>query len=203
MESNNFIFYNFINIDDKTHIDLIKYKTSLESLSDGTLAPNGPKQLMFVKVLNELKKYYKYKDTSELLEIIDSYNLHPVGSIFLKLKFIQIRLTFLEKEILKTKQNIKILSKEFVKVSHENESLQKNKVSKKKSIKSKSSPNKKGPHCLTCGKSYPIQRKNLGYNFCVNCSTVEKKTFIDRGFQTREGHKIMKSKAYRNSRKKH
>ena len=202
MESNNFIFYQLINIDDKTHIDLIKFKTSLESLSDGTLVPNGPKQLMFVKVLNELKKSYKYKDTSELLGIIDSYNLHPIGSIFLKLKFIEIRLTFLEKEILKTKQNIKIISKEFVTVRQENDSLQKNKVSKKKSIKSKKSPNKYGPYCVTCGKSYPIQRKNLGYNFCVNCSTVEKKTFKDRGFQTREGHKIMKSKAYRNSRKK-
>lgn len=196
MESNNFIIYNLINIDDKTHIDLIKYKTSLESLSDGTLAPNGPKQFKFVKVYNELKNYYKYKDTSELLEIIDSYNLHPVGSIFLKLKFIEIRLTFLEKEALKVKQYFNISSKDFVAVR------QKNKVSKKKSIKSKSSSNKKGPpYCITCGKSYPIQRKNLGYDFCVNCSTVEKKTFIDRGFQTREGHKIMKSKAYRNYRK--
>ena len=56
--------------------------------------------------------------------------------------------------------------------------------------------------CIYCKDSFPIERLRLGYNYCVRCSSENSKTFVDKGFQTREGHKIMNSKGYRNSKNK-
>ena len=54
--------------------------------------------------------------------------------------------------------------------------------------------------CISCGDDYSLERKKLGYKVCIKCSTVKPNTFVDKGFQTREGHKIMSSKGYRNSK---
>ena len=56
--------------------------------------------------------------------------------------------------------------------------------------------------CIYCKKPFPVERKKLGFNYCISCSSEKTKTFVDKGFQTREGHKIMSSKGYRNSKRK-
>ena len=56
--------------------------------------------------------------------------------------------------------------------------------------------------CIYCKDFFPIERQRLGYKYCVRCSSEKSKTFVDKGFQTREGHKIMNSKGYRNSKNK-
>ena len=56
--------------------------------------------------------------------------------------------------------------------------------------------------CIYCKDFFPIERQRLGYKYCVKCSSEKSKTFVDKGFQTREGHKIMNSKGYRNSKNK-
>ncbi|MDA8904609.1 hypothetical protein N9I95_02020 [Flavobacteriaceae bacterium] len=56
--------------------------------------------------------------------------------------------------------------------------------------------------CIYCKNPFPVERKKLGFNYCISCSSEKTKTFVDKGFQTREGHKIMSSKGYRNSKRK-
>ena len=56
--------------------------------------------------------------------------------------------------------------------------------------------------CIYCKKPFPVERKKIGFNYCISCSSEKTKTFVDKGFQTREGHKIMSSKGYRNSKRK-
>ena len=51
--------------------------------------------------------------------------------------------------------------------------------------------------CKNCGEKYPKDRFNLGFKTCVNCSTVEPLKWVDKGFQTREGHKGMNKGKYR------
>lgn len=48
--------------------------------------------------------------------------------------------------------------------------------------------------CIYCNQPFPVERKKLGYNYCINCSSEKSKIYLDKGFQTREGHKIMRNR---------
>ena len=48
--------------------------------------------------------------------------------------------------------------------------------------------------CIYCNQPFPAERKKLGYSYCVKCSSEKSKTFVEKGFQTREGHKIMRNR---------
>lgn|SRR5574344_114933 len=41
--------------------------------------------------------------------------------------------------------------------------------------------------CPVCGKPFPKKRKDLGYNYCVNCSTEEGKVCIVEGVPEGDG----------------
>lgn len=159
-------------------LDLKKFNKPLQGLFSGTIQTKTTKQVFFTKCSNQIKSRVRYDSIIEIFSNIESYKLHYLGETFLKIKAIDLMIKFFKKPNLE-------------------EETEKNTLN----IKSNQIISDQDCFCITCGNKYPIERMKLGYNVCIKCSTAKAKTFVDKGFQTREGHKIMSSKGYRNSKK--
>ena len=82
--------------------------------------------------------------------------------------------------------------------------IKRKKPSKKKSTKKQIKYLPDGsPICTYCGNGYPIGRKKLGYNYCVNCSSETKKSFKENSFYTRDDVKKLKKMMFSNMKKNH
>ena len=68
-----------------------------------------------------------------------------------------------------------------------------NQINQEKSIKLDVLSNKL-TSCIYCKQPFPVERKKLGFDYCVYCSSEKSKTYLDKGFQTREGHKVMRNR---------
>mgnify|MGYP001090050533 CR=1 FL=1 len=68
-----------------------------------------------------------------------------------------------------------------------------NQINQEKSIKLDVLSNKL-TSCIHCNQPFPVERKKLGFDYCVYCSSEKSKTYVDKGFQTREGHKVMRNR---------
>ena len=174
-------FVSNLNSNNEIISDLVKYTNTLDRLYLGIKEPKTPKQVFFIKCSSEVNKRIKYDSINKIFLNIESYKLHSVGEAFLKIKAIHLKKRYLLSSNFNanTSKTREFQKKSDIKILEDSKSL-----------------------CSSCGKKYPIERKELGYNICINCSTEQAKTYVDKGFQTREGHKIMSSKAYRNSRNK-
>jgi|TARA_B110000977_G_scaffold89714_1_gene119165 hypothetical protein len=153
--------------------ELKKFKNKLDNLFSGSNQPKTVKQVFFVKCSNEIKSRTKYDSIDKVFSIIESHELHSLGEAFLKVKAVKLKIQLLK--------NLNLAD----------ESLN---LSPKQILSDQSAC------CISCGDDYSLERKKLGYKVCIKCSTVKPNTFVDKGFQTREGHKIMSSKGYRNSK---
>lgn len=172
-------------------VNLKKFNNPLQGLFSGTIQTKTTKQVFFIKCSNQIKSRVRYDSIIEIFSNIESYKLHYLGETFLKIKAIELKMNFLKNPNLEEEAKT-----ELQKLALEEET-EKN----TRNIKSNQIISDHKCFCITCGNEYPIERKKLGFNVCIKCSTAKAKTFVDKGFQTREGHKIMSSKGYRNSKK--
>ena len=158
--------------------ELKKFKNKLENLFSGFNQPKTVKQVFFVKCSNEIKSRTKYDSIDKVFSIIESHELHSLGEAFLKVKAVKLKTQLLK--------NLNLADE-----IETDETL---------NLSPKQIPSDQSACCISCGDDYSLERKKLGYKVCIKCSTVKPNTFVDKGFQTREGHKIMSSKGYRNSK---
>ena len=194
-------------------VNLKKFNNPLQGLFSGTIQTKTTKQVFFIKCSNQIKSRVRYDSIIEIFSNIESYKLHYLGETFLKIKAIELKMNFLKNPNLEAETDrqkvIKKIRDDFAAKVKEEEAktelqklaLEEETEKNTRNIKSNQIISDHKCFCITCGNEYPIERKKLGFNVCIKCSTAKAKTFVDKGFQTREGHKIMSSKGYRNSKK--
>lgn len=159
---------------------LIDQAAWLNALYTKTIEPTSEEQKIFISKSEEVRDIIKSKDYNHFkaLNDIEKFKINNVCKAFLKYKILRDKKQKEASSSNSINSNQKInRKKRYNKISRTTWRCKKNKTQ----YRDWTSPSKQKNNTLDPDKTY---------------------RWTDQGFQTREGHKIMSSKAYRNSRLK-
>ena len=173
----------------------------LESLYNKELEPVSEEQEKFVEIGNLIKYFMSVEHVliSKVLELINSYELNGLCKTFLNLKVLE----SIHKD--KIDENYTKSSKTITPKSDIKKSTVKNNTKSKLKSPSNHILNSynDSPICTYCGEKFPLGRKELGFSFCLNCSSESRKVFKEDGFHTRDDVEKLKKMIFSNMKKNH